>query len=60
MDTAKPDLLMITTVDGYHSHYIVKALERGIDVMTEKPMVTDEMQCQAVIDAEKKAGRTWS
>ena len=57
MDTAKPDLLMITTVDGYHSHYIVKALERGIDVMTEKPMVTDEMQCQAVIDAEKKSGR---
>jgi predicted dehydrogenase len=57
MDTAKPDLLMITTVDGYHSHYIVKALERGIDVMTEKPMVTDEMQCQAVLDAEKKSGR---
>jgi predicted dehydrogenase len=58
MDTAKPDLLMITTVDGFHSHYIVKALERGIDVMTEKPMVTDEVQCQAVLDAEKKAGRS--
>ena len=58
MDTAKPDLLMITTVDGFHSHYIVKALERGIDVMTEKPMVTDEVQCQAVLDAEKTAGRS--
>jgi predicted dehydrogenase len=58
METAKPDLLMITTVDGVHSHYIVKALERGIDVMTEKPMVTDEVQCQAVLDAEKKAGRS--
>ncbi len=57
MDTAKPDLLMVTTVDGYHSHYIVKALERGIDVMTEKPMVTDEMQCRAVLEAEKKSGR---
>ena len=42
MDKAKPDLLMVTTVDGYHSEYIVKALDRGIDVMTEKPMVIDE------------------
>src|SRR5687767_3054551 len=44
MDKAKPDLLMVTTVDGYHSEYIVKALERGVDVMTEKPMVIDEKQ----------------
>ena len=26
MDKAKPDLLMVTTVDGFHSEYIVKAL----------------------------------
>jgi predicted dehydrogenase len=57
MDKAKPDLLMVTTVDGYHSEYIVKALNRGIEVMTEKPMVIDEKQCQAVLDAEKRAGR---
>ena len=57
IDKAKPDLLMVTTVDGYHSQYIVRALERGIDVMTEKPMVIDETQCQAVLDAEKKSGK---
>src|SRR5688572_33198003 len=57
MDKAKPDLLMVTTVDGYHSEYIVKAMGRGIDVMTEKPMVIDEKQCSAVLDAEKKSGR---
>lgn len=54
LDKAKPDLLMVTTVDGFHSHYIVKALDRGLDVMTEKPMTIDETQCQAVIDAEKR------
>ena len=32
-------------------------MERGIDVMTEKPMVIDETQCRAVLDAEKKTGR---
>jgi predicted dehydrogenase len=54
---AKPDLLMVTTVDGYHSEYIVRGLDRGMDVLTEKPMVIDETQCQAVLDAEKRSGR---
>jgi len=54
IDQAKPDLLMVTTVDGFHSHYIAKALDRGLDVMTEKPMVIDERQCQIVLDAEKR------
>jgi predicted dehydrogenase len=57
MDKARPDLLMVTTVDRYHSEYIVKALDRGVDVITEKPMVVDEKQCQAVLDAEKRNGR---
>jgi predicted dehydrogenase len=56
-DEAKPDLLMVTTVDAFHSDYIVKALDRGIDVMTEKPMVIDEKQCQAVLDAEERNKR---
>ncbi|MEW6128010.1 MAG: Gfo/Idh/MocA family oxidoreductase [Acidobacteriota bacterium] len=57
MDKVKPDLLMVTTVDAFHSQYIVKALERGIEVMTEKPMVIDEKQCQAVLDAEKRSNK---
>ena len=56
-DKAKPDLLMVTTVDATHVEYITKGLDRGIDVMTEKPMVTDEKQCQAVLDAEKRNNR---
>ena len=56
-DQVKPDLVMVTTVDGFHSHYITRALDRGIDVMTEKPMVIDEKQCQQVIDAEQRNKR---
>ena len=56
-DKAKPDLLMVTTVDNFHHEYIVKGLDRGMDVMTEKPMVIDEKQCQAVLDAEKRNQR---
>ena len=54
---AKPDVVMVTTVDAFHSQYLVRAMERGVDVMTEKPMVIDEAQCRAVLDAEKKTGR---
>jgi predicted dehydrogenase len=53
-DKTKPDLIMVTTKDAFHSQYIVRALDRGLDVMTEKPMVIDEKQCQAVLDAEKR------
>src|SRR4028118_270484 len=53
----KPDLLMVTTVDSTHVEFITKALARGIDVITEKPMVTDEKQVQAILDAEKKHKR---
>ena len=56
-DKAKPDVVMVTTVDAFHSEYLVKALDRGIDGMTEKPMVIDEKQCQDVLDAEKRTGR---
>ena len=57
LDQAKPELLMVTTVDATHEGCIVKALERGVDVLTEKPMVIDETQCQSMLDAEKRTGR---
>jgi predicted dehydrogenase len=57
LDKTRPELLTVTTVDAYHADYIVKALDRGIDVLTEKPMVIDERQCQAVLDAEARNKR---
>lgn len=54
---ARPDLVAITTVDAYHAEYIIRALDLGIDVITEKPMTIDETQTQAVIDAEKRNNR---
>ena len=53
----KPDLLTVTTMDSTHHQFIIKALEKGVDVITEKPMVTEAANCQAVIDAEKKYNR---
>ncbi|MDA3822206.1 MAG: Gfo/Idh/MocA family oxidoreductase [Bacteroidales bacterium] len=56
MTTTKPDLLIVTTVDATHHEFVIKGLEMGCDVLTEKPMTTDEKKCQAILDAERKSG----
>jgi len=53
----RPELLMVTTMDSTHHQFITSALSKGIDVITEKPMVTEASQAQAVLDAEKKYNR---
>jgi predicted dehydrogenase len=53
----RPETLIVTTKDATHHEMIVKALEMGCDVITEKPLATDERKCQAILDAEKKYGR---
>jgi predicted dehydrogenase len=53
----KPDTAIITTVDATHHLFIVKALEMGCNVITEKPLTTDEVKCQAILDAERKTGK---
>jgi predicted dehydrogenase len=53
----KPDVVIVCTVDSNHHEFIIKALEMGVDVVTEKPMTTDEMKVQAILDAERKSGK---
>lgn len=49
----RPDLVMVTTTDATHHEYIIKGLNSNIDVLTEKPLTTDERKCQAILDAER-------
>lgn len=57
MQEQKPDRLIVTTVDGTHNEFIVKGMEYGADIITEKPMTTDEKKCQEILDAEKRTGK---
>ncbi len=57
MNTVKPEIVIVTTVDATHDQFIIKAMEMGADVITEKPMTTDEIKCQAILDAEKRTGK---
>ncbi len=54
----KPEVVIVTSVDRTHHRYIIRAMELGCDVITEKPMTTDERKCQAILDAQKRTGRS--
>ena len=53
----KPDLVIVTTKDSTHHQFIVKGLDAGCDVLTEKPLTIDEGKCQQIIDAEKRSAK---
>jgi predicted dehydrogenase len=50
----KPDLLLISTVDCFHSDYITKALDKKINSITEKPLCVNIDQCRDIIAAQKR------
>ncbi|QUI25728.1 Gfo/Idh/MocA family oxidoreductase [Vallitalea pronyensis] len=54
----QPDCIIVTTVDRTHHHYIIRAMELGCDVITEKPMTVDEDKCQDIINVQKKTGKS--
>lgn len=53
----KPDTVIVTTRDCFHDDYICAAMELGCDVITEKPMTTDEVKCQRILDTQQRTGR---
>jgi predicted dehydrogenase len=57
MKETRPDRLLVMTVDGTHHEFIIKGMEYGADIITEKPMTIDEEKCQAILDAEKRTGK---
>jgi len=57
LDQTRPDLVIVTTKDSTHHEFVIKALDRDIDVLTEKPLTTDERKCQEILDAERRSGK---
>jgi predicted dehydrogenase len=57
IERTKADVVIVTTVDGFHHQYIIRGMELGCDVITEKPMTIDADKCQKIIDTQKNTGR---
>lgn len=54
IEEVKPDCVIVTSVDRTHDEYIIRAMELGCDVITEKPMTIDEKRAQAILEAQKR------
>ncbi len=54
----RPDCVIVTTQDSTHDDYICRAMELGCDVITEKPMTTDEVKLARIIDMQRRTGRS--
>lgn len=52
----RADAVIVTTVDAEHHRYIIRSLELGCDVITEKPMTIDAVKAQAILDAVERTG----
>lgn len=57
LKSVKADYIIVTTVDATHDQHIIKGLNAGFNVITEKPMTTDELKCKNILEAEKKSGK---
>jgi predicted dehydrogenase len=57
LDAERIDRVIVCTVDRFHDDYICAALADGCDVITEKPMTTDEQRCRRILDAQAASGR---
>ncbi len=47
-----PDLLLVAPPDHLHVEYLVRGLEAGLDVISEKPMVISSKEARRVLSAE--------
>jgi len=57
LEEVKPDCVIVTTTDYAHAEYIIRALDAGKEVFTEKPMCINAKQCRAILEAEKRNNR---
>jgi predicted dehydrogenase len=53
----RPDVVIITTPDWTHHDLIIRTLEAGSDVITEKPMTIDDEKCRAILETEARTGQ---
>lgn len=57
LDEVPCDAVIVATPDRYHDEFIIRALKRGKDVISEKPMTINAEKCRAILSAERETGR---
>jgi len=58
VEATRPDMVMVLGRDDTHAGYILSALDRDLDVIVEKPMVTTAADAARVLETEAASGGT--
>jgi predicted dehydrogenase len=53
-----PERVIVTVPDYLHCSYIVRSLQFGADVITEKPLTIDAESCRRIVAARQASGRS--
>ncbi len=56
-DNPEVDIIYIVLPNGMHAEYTIRGSQAGKHVLCEKPMANTPQDCQAMIDAGRKANR---
>jgi predicted dehydrogenase len=56
-DNPEVDIIYIVLPNSMHAEYTIRGFQAGKHVLTEKPMANTPADCQAMIDAGRKAGK---
>ena len=56
MKEVKPDVVIVTTVDVFHSDYIIQAMEMG-RTSSPKALTITADRCRAILEAEQRTGK---
>ena len=57
IDETKPDFGIVTTMDATHHEYICRLMEKGVEVICEKPMTNSVERIKSILDTSKKTGK---
>lgn len=54
----RPHTVIVTTMDAWHHQYIVRAMELGCNVISEKPLTTTLERLRAIAAAIERSGKS--
>jgi predicted dehydrogenase len=57
LEEQRPDTVIVCVPDFLHHEFIIRSLEFGAEVISEKPLTTDAEKYRAIADAVRRTGR---
>ncbi len=57
LDEVRPDAVIVTPRDCDHAEYVIRAMEKGYDVIVEKALTTTFENAVAIREMQKKTGK---